>query len=110
MAKLENIVEEVMQRQVGNTAILLGYLEHQVDLLSKLVQDLAEIVDTTKITPEVQERLDKLGEVMTNSSIDFDNLEDPMQSYKLPGTVATKGKLRDVQLRYLQAKANRGEL
>lgn len=107
--RLEKLVEEIMIRQAGNIPILLGYLEHQLDLLSALVKDLSEIVDQTKITPEIQERLNHLNQILAQSSINFDNLSHPMESYKLPGVVDKKRILRNIQARYLDAKLRNPE-
>lgn len=102
--KLELLVEEVIERQVGNTAIILGYFEHQVDLLAKITKELSELVDQEKMSEDLKGRLATLDSLLEQSSVNFENIDSPLESYKLPGAVDKKRIMRDIQNRYLTAK------
>lgn len=101
---LTEIVQKEIEEKIGNTAILLGYFEHQVDLLTQVVKDLSAVVDTSSLSAEAQDRLNKIGEVLAFSSVDFANITSPLENYKIPMAVDTKKNLRTIQAQYLLAK------
>lgn len=101
-------LRSIANNQLQDPVIIIGYLEHQVDLLGKLVLDLAQVVDQTKITPEVAGRLTALNGLMAHSSVDFENITDPLQAYKLPTCIGVKSYTRRIQDQYLRAKLREG--
>lgn len=96
----ELVVEE-LEKAIGNWTVLVAYLEHQVDLQGNIINELAKIVDSSKITPELQALLDINKQVLANSSVDFSNLESPLEAYKFPKVITNKAVIRKVQEKYL---------
>lgn len=101
--ELWNIIEEKVKQRVGSTLKLLSYIEIYNDLLAQLIMDLSRIVDQTKITPDIQSRLDSLEQILTHSSIDFDDLalNSPYEVYKIPMSIMLKQEMRKIQKPYL---------
>lgn len=111
MEDKREILRETAKDMLPDTVIALGFMEHQLDLIGQLVVDLLEIVDTTaEIDPAVRTRVDMLKGLLNYSSIDFNNLASPFQSYKIPKATEVKGITRQVQLRYLEAQQREGLL
>lgn len=102
--ELRNIVEKMLPEPV----IIIGYLEHQLDLVSQVALDLSELVDQTNMTEDQKSRLVNLQDMLKHTSVDFTALEHPLQSYKLPKAVQLKQDTRDVQLRYQGALMREG--
>lgn len=96
----ELVVEE-LEKAIGNWTVLVAYLEHQVDLQGHIIREIAKIVDAEKITPELQALLDLNSRVLASSSVDFANLESPLEAYKFPNVIANKAIIRKVQEKYL---------
>lgn len=101
-------LREVAKEYLPDPIIVIGYLEHQLDLISKLVVDLASLVDSNNITPEIQERLDMLNGLLNHSSVNFNNLASPLESYKIPKATDLKAYTRKIQKRYLQKQIEEG--
>lgn len=101
-------LRETAKEMLPDPIIIIGYLEHQLDLISKLVTDLASLIDPNNITPEVQKRLDMLNGLLNYSSVNFDNLTSPLESYKIPKAADLKSYTRKVQKRYLQKQIEEG--
>jgi hypothetical protein len=95
-------LREIAKGMLPDPIISLAYVEHQIDLLNSLVLDLVTIVDQTKITTEMQDKINNLIETMRYSSIDFDNLSSPFENYKIPSMIELKQHTRGVQKRYLK--------
>lgn len=102
--KPEDLALEAVEKEVGNLAQVLGLFEHQVDLMAQLILDLASIADQTKLTSEMQERINMLRAFMQNTSVDFSNLSDPFQSYRIPAAIESKARIRRIQEKYLRLK------
>jgi hypothetical protein len=105
--RLAEVVEKRFN-EIGPTPMLLGYMEHQQDLIGQLVLDLVAIADPAKITPDMQKRIEKLNDVMQHSSINFSDLENPLESYKIPDLIRIKQQIRLLQIEYLQALVREG--
>lgn len=93
---------------LADPMITMAYVEHQMDTIAKLVIDLAESQEITD--PKVLERLSLLKQIMTHSSIDFDDLTNQFQNYKIPKTIEHKENTRKVSNRYLLAQLREGIL
>jgi len=55
--QLWDIVQKQVENRIGSLLKVLSYAEIQIDIISQLVVDLSKIVDTEKITPDVQIKL-----------------------------------------------------
>jgi hypothetical protein len=86
--------------------IVIGYLEHQLDLIAQLLIDLAE--KSEPLAPEAEDRLQKLKALLQYSSIDFAHITSVYESYKLPNAEALKQETRKVQKQYLTAQIREG--
>lgn len=102
--ELRDTVAEMLPEPV----IIIGYLEHQLDLVSKVALDLSKLIDQTNMSEGEKNRLVALQDVLVNSSVDFDNMSHPLQSYKIPKAIELKKDTRDVQLRYQNALMREG--
>lgn len=99
---------QVVTEHLPDTILLISHLEHQIDLLTIIIKDLSTIVDQTKITEKTQERLTMLDGLLTNSSVNFDDLNNPLEAYKIPKTQELKNQTRKVQERYLKKQIDEG--
>ncbi len=84
----------------------IAFLEHQMDLMGRIILDLAD--NATGLTEEQLERVLMLQELIDYSSVDFNNLKHPLQSYKIPKAVEQKAYTRLIQDRYLKAQQREG--
>lgn len=100
--ELINVVTDMLPDPI----IIIGYLEHQIDLISKLIVDFADSGLT--LSPEATDRLNELKKLLEYSSINFENLDNPIESYKLPKAKELKSETRSVQGKYLKAKIREG--
>lgn len=101
-------LREIAKSMLPDPVIIIGYMEHYIDLIAQLVVDLAK--SGVELPPEAQERLEKLKSMLQYSSIDFNNIDDPLESYKLPRSEELKKYTRTVQKRYLIAQMREGIL
>ena len=99
--QLWDIVQKQVENRIGSLLKVLSYAEIQIDIISQLVVDLSKIVDTEKITPDVQIKLDSLEQILKYSAIDFSNLSSIRENYKIPMSVALKSIMRNIQKPYL---------
>lgn len=107
---LSAIVQKELEKRVGNIAVVLGYFEHQVDILTQVVKDLSALVDTSQLPDDAKARIDSLNTLLQYSSVDFDNINSPFENYKIPKAVEMKQIIRAIQLQYLNAKSREGKL
>jgi predicted translin family RNA/ssDNA-binding protein len=101
-------LKETAKSQLPEEVITIALLEHYIDLVGTIVKDLSQIVDPAKVTPEMQSKLDMLDGLLEHSSVDFANIENPMQAYKIPKAIETKAHTRTVQSRYLKRQIELG--
>jgi hypothetical protein len=101
-------LRKVAEAMFPEPIIIIGYIEHYIDLMGKVIEDLSSVVDTSQLSPEQQERLNKLKEFLQYSSVDFNNISDPLESYKLPSALQLKADTRNIQRRYLEAQLREG--
>lgn len=103
-------LQEIAKDKLPDPIIIIGYLEHQLDLMVKVVSDLASVVDTSTMTQDQKDRLLLVEDFLQQSSVDFDDLSNPLQSYKLPKAKELKIYTRDIQKRYLMKQQKEGLL
>lgn len=96
----------IASNQLEDPIIVIAYLEHQMDLMARIILDLAENVNS--LTEEQKQRVEMLKGLMNHSSIDFNDLDNPLHAYKIPKTIENKEYTRLVQYRYLQAQIKEG--
>jgi len=101
---LWDIVEKDVRENIGDPLNLISFLEHLIDLQSKLILKISETIDPTLLDKQTKELLGYLEQFNTLSSVDWDNLSNPFQAYKLPLALDKKKYIRDVQKIYLEAK------
>lgn len=96
--------------QLGSPVVVMAYLTHLIDLQNQVILDLASAVDQTKLSTEAKERLNLVEQVSHVSSVDFANVNDPMQAYKIPNAIALKTKSNILMQEYVTALAREGLL
>lgn len=109
--ELSQLAEEELLKKIGGSySVLLGYLEHQVDLQGKMFSLLNQAVEDSGVVlpEELTSLMLEHEKIMEKSSINFDDLANPMEAYKLPKTVETKSIIRNVQVPYLKRKVSEG--
>ena len=104
MTDLQDVVQRKIEDRIGKVPVLLGYLEHQVDLIGTVVVGLSEVVDQTALTDELKARIDELKAILQHSSVDFANLQSPYENYKIPVAISSKKEIRAIQRQYLSKK------
>ena len=100
-------LQKSANEMLPDTTVTLGYMEHYMDLIGKIVSSLAH-KEASNLTDEEKDLVEKLDSMLKYSSIDFDNLNDPLQSYKVPKAIEAKQRTRMVQRKYLQAQITKG--
>lgn len=101
-------LQSVVKDMLSDPIIVIGYMEHQIDLMGKIIEDLSGLVDTSTLAPAQQQRLTSLKSILQFSSLDFENLNSPLQSYKIPKVIELKEDTRRVQTRYLNRQIQEG--
>ena len=87
----------------------IAFLEHQMDLMAAIILDLADVANAVDVFNEDQlKRLEVLKSLMSHSSVNFDDLDNPLQAYKLPACINQKYYTRLIQDRYLVAQMKAG--
>lgn len=100
-------LRRMVAEELPEPVIILGNLEHQIDLISELVRDLSGVVkaiDPDLISEGVQKKLDVLDKLLAVSSINTENLDHPLTKELLDGAIGLKGYTRIQQRRYLKAQ------
>jgi predicted translin family RNA/ssDNA-binding protein len=110
MADRKEELRDVVKDLLPEPVIALGYTEHQIDLMAVIIKELAALIDPANITPELQRKLDMLELLIAHSSVDFNNLDSPLEGYKIPGAVNLKAYTRQVQGKYLKKQLEEGLL
>lgn len=101
MEDIKKVLRETAKSELPDPIITLAYVEHQMDLMAQLIVDMAE---SQTLSAEATERLNMLKQLLEHSSVDFANLADPLQAYKIPKAIEYKENTRDVSIRYLMAQ------
>jgi len=108
MAEAENSLWNIVARQVnsdvGDPLNLISFLEHLIDLNSHLILKLSETIDLTLLDAQTLELLEYLKQFNTLSSVNFSDLNNPFEVYKIPVALDKKRYIRDIQRVYLEAK------
>lgn len=99
-------LREIAKSMLPDSIIVIGYLEHQLDLIGRLVLDL--FANQTSLSADVQSRLNDLNQLLQYSSIDFSNITSQLESYKIPNATALKEETRKIQKKYLDAQIREG--
>ena len=109
--QLEKLVQEAIEKEIGGMIKLLGYMEHQLDLsILSHAYLLKRIPEEEKddYTRMIEQHINDIAEL---SSVDFDNLDSPLENYKLPKLKESKAVLRKLQPRYVYLSLKeKGEL
>lgn len=101
-------LQDIAKSNLPDPIIILGFMEHQIDFMAKIIEDLVGVVDTSTLTEEQLGRITQLKEFLKASSVDFDDLSNPLQSYKLPKALQVKTETRDIQYRYITKQIDEG--
>lgn len=107
MDKREQL-REIAKNNLPDSVVMQGYAENQMDLIAQVVLDIIGTLDQSTLSQDVLDRINFLKQIMEYSSIDFNNLNDPLQAYKIPMATKTKGLTRDIQSLYLNAQVREG--
>jgi hypothetical protein len=101
-------LRQIAEKSLPEVIVALGFTEHQIDLMGRLILDIVEGLDPASLSPETVERVEMLKQLIYYSSVDFEDLSNPLQAYKIPKAIEVKEKTRDIQGRYLNAQLRAG--
>jgi hypothetical protein len=103
-------LREAIKNRLGDEIVILGLLEHQIDTSAKIIDMLATEIEASGITlsTELKDLLQMQKDFLQVSSVDFDNLQDQFQSYKIPKAIQQKSETRKAQNMYLQRQIDAG--
>lgn len=104
----EKELRDIAKDMLPDPIIVIGYVEHQLDLMAQIISDLAKKVDAETFTEEERERIRMLDAFIQHTSVDFDDPENPLQAYRIPKAIELKEHTRDVQERYIKKKLQEG--
>lgn len=103
MTELE--ISKAAEKEI-NIPITLAFMEHQLDFVTKLVISLADRV--SDLNDEEKMIVESMKATIQHSSVDFQNMDHPYESYKVPAMVKQKSDTRLLNKRYLDAKVRNG--
>ncbi|AEO93680.1 gp422 [Bacillus phage G] len=106
--EIKEELRKIAESNLPESVIVISYMEHMLDLVATITKELSNLIDKEKISPELQLKLDMLESLLQYSSVDFANIENPMQAYKIPKTIELKNQTRKVQERYLKKQIEKG--
>jgi hypothetical protein len=109
----EEKILEAVKAQMDDPVKVIGFLEHQIDLENKMISLLILCLEQNGI--QLPEELVFLRDnfqqgFLDASSVDFNDLSNPFQAYKMPLAIDKKVKTRLTQERYLMKKQANGML
>lgn len=107
MEDVKQSLMDVAKSQLPETFIMIAYMEHQLDLCSQLIVDIAEASGVT-LSADAENRLSLLKDVLAQSSIDFANITGQLESYKIPNATSMKAFIHKIEDLYLQAQIREG--
>lgn len=107
MEQKKTELQTVVENMLPPTVVVIGYMEHQLDLQGQLLLDIIEELGG-ELSPEMAERVNRMKQFMAFSSIDFENIENPLEAYKYPNALNLKQGTREIQRRYLNAQIREG--
>jgi hypothetical protein len=103
-------LRDIAKSMLPDTVISLALVEHQLDLMAYLLKSLLNRVDETTLTQQEKDMIAYLDQVLAKSSVDFNDIANPFQAYKLPKMVEVKNHTRVVQGKYLKKQMEEGLL
>ena len=101
---LWQIVKKDVEDNIGDPLNLISYLEHLIDLQSLLILKLSDAIEPTLLDTQTKELLGYLGQFNVLSSVEWNDLSNPFQAYKIPVALEKKKYIRDIQRIYLEAR------
>jgi len=100
---LWKIIGVKKEKQSGDILRSLTFIDYYLDLLSKIIVDITSQIDVTLLTPEAQDRLNKLNIILQHSSIDFSRIDEIDQAFKINGIIDEKDVNNQLRELYLNA-------
>lgn len=105
--KSRDELQSIAMKALPDPIVTMGYMEHQIDLFGKVVSILAhKAMDS--LTEDEQKLVRMLDDILSHSSVDFNDISNPLQAYKIPKAIETKRYTRNVQSQYLQSQIREG--
>lgn len=98
-------LRQTVAELLPDSVIVLGNLEHQIDLVSGIVKDLSlaiKEIDPSILPEGFDKKLELLDKFLTQSSLDFKNLDHFLYNELVNGAVSMKQYIRFIQLRYFK--------
>jgi hypothetical protein len=106
---LWTIVERKLEERAGNFSKSTSYLEYFDDIIATILSELVLCVDQTKITPELQAKINVLNQILQHSSINMSDLGNPLEGYKLAGIIELKEINSELRQMYMDAILNKNK-
>lgn len=109
MTDLERNIAALAQKeidQLGNTAQLMGLMQHYIDLVGTCVLDLYSHIDPAALTADQVAHKTLLESFVALASVDLSKAStDPLEGAKLHSALAMKEKANLIMSRYLRLYA-----
>lgn len=110
MSITEEQLLQSVKEQMDDPIKIIGFLEHQLDYQQKIISLLIQSLETNGF--DLPEELIALKPIqdgfLKHSSVDFNDIAHPFQSYKIPKAIEKKERQRITQERYLNKKMVNG--
>jgi len=97
----------IVEKESGNVSKNISYSEYYLDILGTVLSELVSCVDQTKITSELQAKIDVLNQILKYSSIDMNRLSDTDQTFKVSGIIELKNTNAQIRQLYLNKLFNK---
>jgi hypothetical protein len=98
-------LRQIVSQLLPDSVLVLGNMEHQLDLVSGIVKDLSiaiQEIAPDKLPPNFADKIEALDKFLTQSSLDFNQLKHFLYAELINGAINMKEYIRVVQARYFK--------
>jgi hypothetical protein len=106
---LWDIVEQKTTKRSGSVSRSTSYLEYYNDILAHILIDIISCINSESITPSMQAKIDILNTILEHSSIDINDISNPLEGYKVAGLIEVKDINKEIRQMYMNAILNSNE-
>jgi len=101
--ELWDIVEQKITERSGSVSRSTSYLEYYNDILAFILIDMISCIDPETITPSMQAKINILNTILEHSSINLNDILNPMEGYKVAGLIEVKDINAEIRQMYVSA-------
>ena len=103
MDDLWSILEKKLSERTGSFSRSTSYLEYYNDIIAHVLMDMVSLIEPEKITPSIQAKINILSAILEHSSINLNDISNPMEGYKVEGIIEMKDINHELRQLYMSA-------